>query len=60
LPAPRNTSTRPRRKRGLINLGGETLKFLFGVAATQQVQELDDVVENIKTTQGDVIHAIHQ
>jgi hypothetical protein len=60
LPAPRNASVRPRRKSGLINLGGETLKFLFGFATTQKVQELYDVVENIKTTRGDVIHAFHQ
>jgi hypothetical protein len=60
LPAPRNTSIRPRRKRGLINLGGETRTFFFEVATTQQMQELHDVVENIKTTQSDVIHAAHQ
>jgi hypothetical protein len=30
------------------------------VATTQQVQELHDIVENIKSTEGDVIHAIHK
>jgi hypothetical protein len=47
-----------RRKRGLFNVGGEALKFLFGVATTQQLQELHHTVEGIKTREGDVIHAV--
>jgi hypothetical protein len=39
---------------------GEVLKFLFGVATTQRMQELHTTVEHIKTRDGEVIHAIQK
>jgi hypothetical protein len=45
---------------GLINVGGDALKFLFGVATTQQLQDLHTTVENRKTRDGEVIHAVQQ
>jgi hypothetical protein len=60
LPVSKETGLTPRRKRGLLNIGGEALKFLFGIATTQQLQELHDTIENIKTKEGGVIHAVQQ
>jgi hypothetical protein len=60
LPARSEGNINHRRKRGLINLGGEAFKFLFGVATTQQLQELHVTIENLKTKEGDVIHAIQK
>jgi hypothetical protein len=45
LPVSKEADLTPRRKRGLINIGGEALTFLFGIATTQQLQELHDTVE---------------
>jgi hypothetical protein len=59
FPAPKDTDSSHRKKRGLINIG-DPLKFLFGVAITQQLQELHTTVENIKSRDGDVIHAIQK
>jgi hypothetical protein len=50
----------PSEERDLINIGREALKFLFGIATTQQLQELHDTVEGIKNKGGDVIHAVQQ
>jgi hypothetical protein len=60
LPTPRDAGVGHRRKKELINLGGEALKFLFGVATTQQLQDLHITVENIKNRECDVIHAIQK
>jgi ABC-type transporter Mla subunit MlaD len=43
-----------------LNIGGEALKFLFGIATTQQLQELHDTVEGMKDREGDIIHAVQQ
>jgi hypothetical protein len=59
LPTPKDADSNHRR-RGLINLRGEVLKFLFGVATTQQMQELHTTVEHIMTRDGEVIHAIQK
>jgi hypothetical protein len=56
LPVSKKTALTPREKRGLLNVGGEALKFLFGTATDPQLQELHYVVESIKP-KGDVIHA---
>jgi hypothetical protein len=60
LPTPKDADASHRRRRGLINVGGEVLKFLFGVATTQQMQELHTTVEQIKKRDGEVIHAIQK
>jgi hypothetical protein len=36
LPVLKATDLTPRRKRGLMNIGGEAFKFLFGIATTQK------------------------
>lgn len=59
LPIPKDADSHHRR-RGLINVGGDVLKFLFGVATTQQMQELHTIVEHIRTRDGEVIHAIQK
>jgi hypothetical protein len=60
LPFPREADLTHRKKRGLVNIGGEALKFLFGIATTQQLQELHATVESIKTRKADVIHAVQK
>jgi hypothetical protein len=59
LPAPKKINLN-HWKRGLINVEGDALKFLFGVATTQQLQELHNTVEGIKARDSDVIHAIQK
>jgi hypothetical protein len=60
LPTAKDEDSNHRGRRGLINVGGDVLKFLFGVATTQQMQELHTTVEHIKTRDGEVIHAIQK
>jgi phage tail protein X len=60
LPIPKDADLIHRKKRGLINIGGEALKFLFGIATTQQLQELHATMESIRTREGDVIHAVQK
>jgi prophage DNA circulation protein len=60
LSVPKDADLIHRKKRGLINIGGEALKFLFGIATTQQLQEIHVTVESIKTREGDVIHAVQK
>jgi len=36
-----------RRKRGLLNFGGEVLHFLFGTATSAEMQVLHQAIENI-------------
>jgi hypothetical protein len=60
LPTPQDGEARHRNKRGLVNIRGNVLKFLFGVATTQQLQELHTTVEAIQTRNGEVIHAVQK
>jgi hypothetical protein len=41
-------------------VGGDILTFLFGVATTQQLQDLHTTAEGIKTRHGEVIHAVQK
>jgi hypothetical protein len=50
LPTPKDANSNHRRRRGLINVGGDFLKLLFGVESTQQMQELYTTVKHIKTS----------
>ena len=47
-----------RRKRGLLNFGGDMLNFLFGTATSVEMQVLHQVVENIKEQQTAITHSI--
>jgi hypothetical protein len=60
LPTPRDVGFSHRKKRGLVNIGGEILKFLFGVATTEQVQDIHDTIEGMKDRDGEVIDAIQK
>jgi hypothetical protein len=60
LPTSKGTGENSRRKRGLLDIGGEVLKFLFGVVTTPQLEELHNTVERIRVKEGDVIHAMQQ
>jgi hypothetical protein len=60
LPPPKDGDSSHRKKRGLINIGGDILKFVFGLATMQQVQDLHATVEGIKTREGKVIHAVQK
>jgi hypothetical protein len=47
-----------RKRRGLINLGGQVLKFLFGTATNSEVQELQSIVSNYENQKQDIILAV--
>jgi uncharacterized protein YoxC len=47
-----------RRKRGLINLGGDVLDFLFGTATSTELQTLHCVTEGIKKQNDVMTHSI--
>jgi ABC-type transporter Mla subunit MlaD len=50
-----------RRKRGLLNFGGNVLNFLFGTATSADVKILHEVVENIREQQTTIMHSVeHQ
>ena len=50
-----------RRKRGLLNFGGDVLNFLFGTATSAELQTLHQAVEVIKRRQVAMKHSIeHQ
>jgi hypothetical protein len=55
LPTPKDADSNHWRRRGLINVRRDVLKFLFWVATIQQMQELHTTVEHIKTRDGEVI-----
>jgi hypothetical protein len=60
LPAPETIGPNNRKVRGIIDLGGEALKFLFGVVTTKQLQKLHNTVESIKTREGEIVHAAQE
>lgn len=47
-----------RRKRALINLGGDLLKFLFSTATSEEVEDLNKRISQIKTNQNSIIHIL--
>jgi uncharacterized protein YoxC len=47
-----------RRKRGLINLGGDVLNFLFGTASSTELLALHRVIEGIKKQNDVMTHSI--
>ena len=50
-----------RRKRGLLNFGGDLLHFLFGTATSAEMQVLHQTIESIKEQQATITHSIeHQ
>lgn len=49
-----------RQKRGLVNLGGETLKWLFGVATDKDLGELDRRLSDLSRETTGVVHALSE
>jgi hypothetical protein len=47
-----------RRKRGLIDFGGQALKFLFGTATNSELQTSHQAVEEIKNKQTAMVHSM--
>jgi hypothetical protein len=47
-----------RRKRALLNLGGDILNFLFGTATNTDLQKLHQVIERIKLQQDVLTHSV--
>jgi hypothetical protein len=58
LPTAKEADARHRKMRGLIKV--DVLKFLFGVATTQQLHDLHTTVEYLKTRYGEVIHSVQK
>jgi hypothetical protein len=48
----------PRKRRGLIDFGGQALKFLFGTATHSEVQDLQSIVSKYEDQSDDTIHAL--
>jgi hypothetical protein len=55
---PYNLATTPRKRRGLIDFGGQVLKFLFGTATHSEVQDLQSIVSKYEDQGDDTIHAL--
>ncbi|KDR16988.1 hypothetical protein L798_09317 [Zootermopsis nevadensis] len=47
-----------RHRRGLIDFGGQALKFLFGTATSAEVQDLQSIVSKFDNKNDDIIHAV--
>ncbi|PNF30504.1 hypothetical protein B7P43_G10878 [Cryptotermes secundus] len=45
-----------REKRGILNLGGKALKFLFGAALSEDLGPLNDKIERLRTQVGELAH----
>jgi hypothetical protein len=56
---PYNQAKNPRKRRGLINFGGQVLKFLFGTATHSEVQDLQSIVSKYEGQSEDTIHAVN-
>jgi hypothetical protein len=51
---------KPSRKRGLLNLGGSILRFLFGAATDIDLEQLHVAIHNLNDKQDHVAHALDQ
>jgi hypothetical protein len=57
----RNKLANPHRtKRGLVNLFGYGLEYLFGTADARDVRRLNDVCDTLHTLQKNLVHAAEQ
>jgi hypothetical protein len=48
-----------RNRRGLLNVFGYGLKYLFGTADAKDVRRLNDVCDNLQSFQKTVIHTLY-
>jgi hypothetical protein len=49
---------RPEPRRGLLNLGGNILKNIFGTAFVSDFHELHDVLEDLQNINSDIVHSL--
>ena len=49
---------RPDPRRGLLNLGGNILKTIFGTATVSDVQELHGVLDDLQNRNSDNVHSL--
>jgi hypothetical protein len=49
---------RPDARRGLLNLGGNILKTIFGTATVSDIHELHSVLDDLQNRNSDIIHSL--
>ena len=49
---------RPDPRRGLLNLGGNIVKTIFGTATVSDVHELRGVPDDLRNRNSDIVHSI--
>ena len=49
---------RPDPRRGLLNLGGNILKTIFGTATVSDVHELHGVLHDLQNRNSDIVHSL--
>jgi hypothetical protein len=49
---------RPDPRRGLLNLGGNILKTIFGTATVSDVHELHSVLDDLQNRHSDIVHSL--
>ena len=52
------TGTTDRRKRGLVDVGGTTLQWLFGVATERDFEGLNDHLQALSKETTEIVHAV--
>lgn len=52
------TETGARKKRGLVNLGGHTLKFLFGSMDSDDMERIDSQLRNLNKAQHNIVDLV--
>jgi hypothetical protein len=52
--------THKRNKRGLINLGGQFTKWMFGMATDEDVQKLRAIVDETRGNQEEIVHHMQE
>jgi hypothetical protein len=60
VPVGNNKGKVQRPRRGLINLFGYGLKYLFGTADARDVKRLNEVCDHLQSFQAKVVHATEQ
>ena len=58
---PRDTQGKsPRNKRGMIDIGGKALKWLFGTATDADLEKLSQKIDEIHTEGDDLVHLLQE
>jgi hypothetical protein len=47
------------RRRGLVNIGGNVLRLLFGTATIADISELQNTLEKLQTQNSDIVHSLN-